>query len=168
MKNIFLCGFMGVGKTYKGKRLARNLQIPFIDLDEEIVKRENMRIPEIFSKYGEGGFRDIETRVLNEVCCENKVSVISTGGGVFTRAENADIMRSHGQICYLNADFELCYRRIHGDQNRPIASEKSKSELKELFNVRHMIYSKNSDFLVDANKSSTHVVEQIKNFVLNK
>ncbi len=161
MNNIFLCGFMGVGKTFKGKKLAISLQTEFIDLDDEIVKANSLTIPRIFEKFGEKGFRDIETEVLTDVCKRYDNAVISTGGGIFTREENAQIMREYGKTFYLHADFNICYNRIKDDKNRPIATEKSEKELHELFNFRHEIYKKNADFIIDANKNHTSVVQEI-------
>ena len=79
-KNISLIGFMGTGKTTIGKILAERIGYKFIDVDEYIVKTEGKPINEIFEKYGEDYFRDLETKAIKKILKEEN-QVISTGGG---------------------------------------------------------------------------------------
>ncbi|MDE7374246.1 MAG: shikimate kinase, partial [Odoribacter sp.] len=77
----FLVGYMACGKTHRGRIMAEELGIRFIDLDTYIVNREFRTIPQIFAEEGEAGFRKLETRYLQEVCELYKDFVLSTGGG---------------------------------------------------------------------------------------
>ena len=81
---IILIGFMGVGKTVIGKKLAKKLNIRWVDIDEEIEKREQKSIENIFEVYGEGYFRILENNLLKELVNQDNI-VISTGGGILKK-----------------------------------------------------------------------------------
>lgn len=164
MENIYLCGFMGCGKTTVGKVLARMLGRKFIDMDDEIVQRAGKTIPEIFSELGEGTFRKYETRLLEEYSSK-KSMVVSTGGGVFTNYKNAEIAGKNGTIIFLDADFDLCYGRVHLDKNRPNAASRSKQELKELYDTRKPLYLKACAHAVNADGSPLEIAKRISELV---
>jgi shikimate kinase len=159
--NIYFCGFMGCGKTTIGQKLALRLDCDYADLDKVIVLKANMSIPDIFKNFGEKYFRDLETDCLNELSKKDS-TIISTGGGAFMKEENINICKASGSIVYLNLSFEDCYTRIKNDSNRPIVMEKTKEELKNLYNMRAMIYKNNCDFEVDAKSSPTKICEKIQ------
>lgn len=154
MRNIYLSGFMGCGKSHIGKRLARTLDMPFIDLDEYIVGLEKMPIPKIFEKKGEQYFRDAETRYIREL----DGCVIATGGGAMLRDETSDFAASRGVRVFINTSFMLCYKRISGDGNRPIVVNNTREQLKELYQTRKPIYQKNCDISVGGNRSAGEIV----------
>ena len=158
MRNIYLCGFMGCGKSYTGKRLATKLNCTFIDLDAYIEEKEGKTIPEIFADDGEAHFRELEAKYIREMP-EN--SVVATGGGAIINPVTAETARSAGTVVFLDADFELCYNRIKGDTHRPLAMKNTKEQLLELFVTRRKIYLEHSDFSVDSNKSGTEILESI-------
>ncbi len=118
---IFLTGFMGAGKTSVGRRLAARLGWPFIDLDDEIEKVAGESVREIFDKVGEGGFREIEARVLAESMRQDPV-VVATGGGTLTFPRNLAAARSAGLVVWLNPEFATLTRRIggKGKTDRPL------------------------------------------------
>jgi shikimate dehydrogenase len=103
IRNIALIGMPGCGKSTVGRILAQAMGRPFADTDERIEEATGKTIPEIFANEGEGAFRRLETRVLDE---EGKKSgrVIATGGGVVTRPENRDLLRQNGLILYLKRE----------------------------------------------------------------
>ncbi|MBQ3865157.1 MAG: AAA family ATPase, partial [Clostridia bacterium] len=103
--NIALIGMPGCGKSTVGRALAKLLDRPFIDLDEELVKQTGKDIPTIFAKEGESGFRARETDVLNEFSKESGL-VLATGGGVVTRPENRDLLRRNSRIIRLTRPLE--------------------------------------------------------------
>ena len=78
MSSVYLCGFMGCGKSHIGRQLAAASGKSFVDLDRVIVEREEMTIPEIFDKFGEPHFRELEAKYIREL---NKGYVVATGGG---------------------------------------------------------------------------------------
>lgn len=164
--NIYLCGFMGCGKTTIGKLLATKLDYSFIDLDEYITNKTGKSIPEIFKKQGEKHFRALEASSLAELTDNNLV--ISTGGGALVSISNAIKAKNHGRIVFINTSFNICYDRVVGDQNRPIAKSKSKSELYELFKKRLPYYITHCDYEVDGNEDPEDIVSDIKKFLQTK
>mgnify|MGYP000389787640 CR=1 FL=1 len=108
---LFLCGFMGCGKTALGKALAKRLELPLVDMDDLIVEREGMTIPEIFDQKGEPYFRKVESKLVEELA--HTPQIVSCGGGVMTNPLNALIVRQcDGVIVYLQQKFAVCYERI--------------------------------------------------------
>ena len=101
MQNIVLVGMPGCGKSTLGKLLAAELGRKFVDLDEEIVKRADRPIPEIFANEGEEGFRRRETEVVTDICRESGL-VIATGGGVVTRERNLPLLSQNGRVVFLD------------------------------------------------------------------
>ncbi|MBR0141942.1 MAG: shikimate kinase [Ruminococcus sp.] len=163
---VFLCGFMGCGKSTVGKLTAKKLGCGFFDTDELIVERENMSIPEIFAQKGEPYFRKVEAEVVKSVC--GKTAVIACGGGAMLNPESAKSAAESGAVVFLDVDFDTCYERICGDSNRPIAAASSKEELLQRFNARHEIYLKHSTIQIKSNGSpveiSDIIVSSVKNY----
>jgi shikimate kinase len=121
---IFLVGFMACGKSTVGPVLAAKLNRAFIDLDDVIKAEAGCTIAELIAWGGEDRFRHIETETLREVA-RSKSAVIAPGGGAITRAENRELMSQLGITVWLDAPFELCWRRIEQDQTvRPLAPNK--------------------------------------------
>lgn len=134
----FLVGYMACGKTRRGKVMAEESGIRFIDLDAYIVDRERRTIPEIFSKEGEQGFRKLETRYLQEVCEFYEDFVLSTGGGTPCFNGNMDYMNSQGKTIFLNTDLEVIVERlIRGKHKRPMVSQLNDGEIRE-FVCKHL------------------------------
>jgi shikimate kinase len=119
--NIVLTGFMGTGKSTIGKHIARRLKWPFVDADEEIVRRAGMPIPQIFAQYGEPHFRQIEREVCRELAARQQ-TVIATGGGMLVDPVNRDVMQANGLVVCLTATMKTLARRLRNDGSRPLAS----------------------------------------------
>ncbi|TXC92429.1 shikimate kinase [Metabacillus litoralis] len=159
MKAIYLTGFMGAGKTTIGEELAKQLQLPVIDTDQQIERNLNKSIREIFEQHGEQYFRNQETRILKELPTTD--TIITTGGGIVINSENRDWMKNNGQVVLLNADLDTIYERVHKDPNRPIASKKNKAELIDLYQSRVEFY-KDCTFIVEtAHKNIDEIVNEI-------
>lgn len=158
MRNIYLCGFMGCGKSHIGKMLAERLGMSLTDLDSYIEKAENMSIPDIFRDKGEPFFRSLEAKYIGEMP-EN--SIVATGGGAIINPFVAETAQNAGTVIFLDADFETCYGRIKGDTHRPLVVNNTKEQLKELFDKRRAIYLENSDFSVKADGKDTDITESI-------
>ncbi|MDE6148922.1 MAG: shikimate kinase [Ruminococcus sp.] len=156
---IYLCGFMGCGKSTVGKQLAKKLGKKYTDLDFYIVKQEGMKIPEIFEKYGEAYFRKSETKGLMEL--SETGGVIATGGGALLSEENGETAKKSGLVIFIDTSFDTCYERIKGDKNRPIAYNSTKEQLKERFDYRRPLYLKNSHYAVSGKGSPLAIVNKI-------
>ena len=142
-----LIGLMGCGKSSIGRRLAKRLEIPLIDLDDYIVAKAGRTIPEIFAEQGEEAFRDMESAALREVL--GKPAVIATGGGAIMREENRALMKEHPPVIWLNAAPEFLADRIDGDSNRPlIAKGETLKKLQKLAEVRYPLYETCADYTV--------------------
>jgi shikimate kinase len=161
MKNIILTGFMGTGKTAVGKELSRLLNMKLIDVDTEIEKSEKMTINEIFIRFGEKRFREIETEIVKKVS-QNKNIIISTGGGVVLKQENIDILKKNGVIVCLTASPETILNRTGNDNNRPLLQvENPLKRIKELINFRKPYYEK-ADIMIDTEgKNPLQIAEEI-------
>lgn len=148
---IFLCGFMGCGKTTVGEILAKQLGLPLIDTDAYIVEQEGRSIPEIFAQEGEPYFRKVEAQAIRTLCTKN--AVIACGGGAMLNPDSAAYARENGAVVLLNESFDTCYARIQGDTNRPIVQRSTKEELHQLFDQRAGIYRAHASHVVDGGVS---------------
>ncbi|MEG2874729.1 MAG: shikimate kinase [Hydrogenoanaerobacterium sp.] len=143
-KNIFLCGFMGCGKTTVGKELALRTFYTFNDTDECAEKLAGKSIKEIFSEDGEAAFRDLEARVLSELVCGSG-QVIATGGGFVLRPSNVRLAKQNGKIIFINTPFELCYKRA-AFTDRPLLQGKTCDEAEVLYKERFLLYRAAADY----------------------
>ncbi len=129
-EKIFLIGFMGSGKTTIGKKLANKLNIPFFDVDEEVVNDEGKDIPAIFESNGENYFRQKEHKKLTQLINENEAFVISTGGGTPCFNNNMELMNANGTTFYLKYTPEFLVSRLkNGIYKRPLLQNINLSEL---------------------------------------
>lgn len=148
LKNIFLIGFMGTGKSTIAKALSEKLGIPQIEMDERIEQEQDMPITEIFAKYGEEHFRDIETDLLRRLQEQDGV-VVSCGGGAVLREVNRDIMKKSGCIVLLTAKPETILERVKDSTNRPILNGNMNVEyIAELMERRRACYEAAADVVV--------------------
>jgi len=161
MKPIYLVGFMGVGKTTVGKKLSKQLNIPFLDTDEMIEQTLNMSIVNIFSTYGEEAFRQVEEETIQSLPKENVI--VSTGGGMMSRKTIREHLKQTGIIIYLHCEFQEILSRLKGDQSRPLFLNKSKEELKKLFEERMSDYKK-AHLIVD---TTHHSAEEVINEIIH-
>ena len=156
---VFLCGFMGCGKSTVGKLAAKKLGCGFCDTDDLIVEDQKMSIPEIFAEKGEPYFREVEANIVKSVC--GKKAVVACGGGAMLNPDIAKAASESGVVVYLDVDFETCYERICNDKNRPIAASSTKEELEERFNTRRVLYLKYSDIQIDCSGSPIETADKI-------
>lgn len=159
---VYLCGFMGCGKSHIGRLLSSQTGRKFIDLDKYIVSMEGISIPEIFDKFGEPHFRALEAKYIRELSGGN---IVATGGGALINDETAKFARESGVSVYINTSFEMCYRRIKGDQNRPLVVNNTPEQLKELYEKRAVIYRRNSTYMVNGNARDTVIAGEIDKLV---
>ena len=129
MRNIFLIGYMGTGKTTIGKQIAQSLGWEFVDMDLFIENRYRKAISTLFAEKGEDFFRKIEHTILQEVA-QFENTVIATGGGTPCFFDNMDRMNQAGITVYLKLPVSELVRRLRTcKQDRPLLKDKNGGEL---------------------------------------
>ena len=167
MKNIFLIGFMGTGKSTIARNMKRKYHMEILEMDETIVEREGMSIPDIFSIKGEMYFRDLETELLKELQ-EKDNMVVSCGGGVVLREQNVESMKKSGYIVLLTASPETILKRVKRDENRPLLKgKKNVKDIQELMEARREKYESAADIQIcvdqtDSRKVCTEIINIIE------
>lgn len=164
---IILIGFMGVGKTVTGKKLAEKLHIRWIDIDAEIEKRELKSIEKIFEIYGEKYFRNLENNLLKELVNQDDV-VISTGAGIIKTEENYNILKNEENVVFLDANVDTIIKNLSLNKNeinkRPLLKNSINlyKTINDLLSERYEKYRNISNFRIDTNdKNIDEVVSQI-------
>lgn len=161
--NIILIGYRGTGKSTIGKILSEKLNRPLVSLDEMIVKKADMSIPEIVEKHGWDYFRDLESQVAAEVSNKDNY-IIDSGGGIVLRDENVINLKKNGICFLLKADIETIISRIQGDANRPALKEgmSFREEQEKVLKERDQKYKAAADIVIDTSLLSVEqAVEKI-------
>lgn len=159
--NIVLCGFMGCGKSTVGKKLARRLDVPFVDMDQYIEAQAGRKISEIFDELGEGAFRDMEHQCARELSSAGG-RVIATGGGALTFARNREALRHNGRIILLNTPLPIIRRRLSGDTTRPLLNRPDREQaMEQLYHSRLPLYREAADIVVPAKGTPGAVCREI-------
>ncbi len=168
--NIVLIGFMGTGKTSCGELLAQRLKWEFVEMDKLIVQKAGMSIPDIFAQNGEPHFRDLETDICRELTTRHHI-IVSAGGGVVTRPENVQILRSFAYLMLLTASKDEIYHRImeEGKEKRPLlAKPDPMGEIEKLLTKREPLYHGAANAKVDTTgKNPRKIVSEILS-IINK
>ncbi|HOO61122.1 MAG TPA: shikimate kinase [Bacillota bacterium] len=167
---IVLTGFMGAGKTEIGRMLAAELRVPFVDLDEEIVRVAGCPIREIFARDGEESFRRMESAVFLEVMKHKERAVVSLGGGAVMREENRKVLAaSNARTVFLRAPIDVLWERIHGDEGRPMlqggddlsSTDAQYRHAEALYLSRIPLYEEIADVTADATRSPEDVLRNV-------
>lgn len=164
--NIVLIGYMGSGKTTIGKEISEKYGYDFLDTDSYIEEKEGMSISDIFEKKGEAYFRDLETKVLEELSYELSHTVLSTGGGMPLREQNAMLLREIGKVYYLEASADTIYERVKQDTKRPLLKvDDPYKRIHEMIDLRDPLYNKAADCVL---KTDNYSVEKICEEIISK
>ena len=165
-KNIFIVGSMGSGKTSIGKILAKNNHLSFLDTDHEIIRRCGYSIPDIFEKFGEEYFRELETEQLKEMC-GMKDHVVSTGGGIILQKQNIELIKDLGIVIFLDISINSQINRVKNRKNRPLINDNNlKDNLLSLKKIRDPIYKKISNYIIDVSeKERSQIVTEIQEII---
>ncbi|MBL4918863.1 shikimate kinase [Szabonella alba] len=148
-KSVVMVGMMGAGKTAVGTALARLLDVPFLDSDEEIVRAANRSIAEIFERDGEPFFRLKETQVVGRLL-DGPPCILSTGGGAFMSAANREMITAKGVSVWIRADLDLLWQRVRHKTTRPLLRTPNPREsLRAIYEARVPVYAL-ADLAVDA------------------
>lgn len=154
--NYVLIGYMGAGKTTVGKALAKQTGKKFIDTDSMIVKQMDLSINDIFSKYGEEYFRDLETKLLENLCQSAHDCVVSCGGGLPLREENRAYLKRLGKVIYLNVNETDIIRRLKNDTTRPLLKgpkDEVKQRIHDMLEKRDPLYREAADVIIKSGKN---------------
>ena len=131
MTRIILIGYMGAGKTTIGRALAKELNLPFYDLDWYIENRRHKSVSQLFKELGEDQFRQIEHNMLHELA-EFEDVIISCGGGTPCFFDNIDYMNRQGQVVYMKCGPEVLRQHLlMGKNRRPLLEGKTEEELND-------------------------------------
>jgi shikimate kinase len=152
---IYLIGFMGSGKSTIGRMLAEEIGWRFADLDDDIEAQQHKSIAEIFEASGEKEFRRIEheamVRRVRSVR-HGTATVLSLGGGAFTRQENVQLLTENGVTIWIDTAFAVVKNRVAGCQFRPLAKDPVKFE--ELYYARRVFYEK-AEFKIELSEDNS-------------
>jgi XRE family aerobic/anaerobic benzoate catabolism transcriptional regulator len=156
---VALLGLRGAGKTTIGKRLARRMRVPFVELDRRIEEAANMNLGELFSLHGEAYYRRLERDALEAVLDERKSMVLAAGGGIVTASETYALLRRSSTTVWLRATPEDHWNRVlrQGDR-RPMADHpQAMADLRGLLAARESLYAA-ADHVVDTSSRSVERV----------
>jgi len=141
MTHIFLYGPPGTGKSTVGKILARNLKLPFIDLDRVIETKVGVSIPQIMQQRGEPAFRELESAALRSILDE-KESVIALGGGALLNVENHEFAQEAGKVVLLMAELDTLFERLNeSPKDRPLLVGDLRTQLSSMLARRSDHYN---------------------------
>jgi len=149
-RSIVLIGMPGCGKSALGRRLAPRLELPFVDVDEEIERAAGKSIKEIFADHGEAYFRDGERRVIARLLASGQ-QVMATGGGALLSEETRANIRRSGISVWVKADQALLVRRVTKRSTRPLFEGRdAEAVVRDLMEARYPIYAAVADIVVES------------------
>ena len=159
-QNIFLIGPMGAGKTAVGRHVARLLDYPFYDADQEIEQRTGADVPLIFEREGEAGFRRREREVKADLVRYERI-VLATGGGAILDENTRRDLAEHGWVVYLEASVAQQAERAARTRPRPLLHDTDPLlRLEQLLRVRTPLYRPTADLTISTNHRRVAAVAQ--------
>ena len=163
-KNIVLVGPMGSGKTTVGRRLAHELNQDFFDTDHEIIDKTGVTIDHIFDIEGEEGFRERESKILENLCQMSNI-ILATGGGIVILPRNRKILKNSGLVVYLSSSVNQLLKRNAKSKTRPLLENSTdrKKTITELVEARDIYYREVASVVIDTTgKKLQEVIKIIK------
>ncbi len=167
MKRIALIGLRGAGKSTLGSRLAKELEVPFIELDREVEREAGTSLSEIFLLYGQAGYRRYERRCLENVVKNNERAVIATGGSIVSEPGTYDLLLSTCRTVWLKAQPEEHMARVvaQGDTRPMTGNREAMQDLHRILRGRNALYGR-ADVTIDtAQKSIEKSLHQLRKAV---
>lgn len=158
VRNIFLIGPMGAGKSTIGRALAKEMKLAFFDSDEVIEERAGASVAWIYDIEGEEGFRRREQKVIEELTQKHNI-VLATGGGVVMTPENRNALAARGTVIYLKTSLQQQYERTKRDTKRPqLQTDDLESRLESLREEREPFYEELADISFETDKLTVKAV----------
>lgn len=158
VRNIFLVGPMGAGKSTIGRALAKELKLEFFDTDEVIEQRAGANVAWIFDIEGEEGFQKREQKVIEELTQKSNI-VLATGGGVVMTPENRNALAGRGTVIYLKTSLHQQYERTKRDTKRPLLqTDDLEQRLVDLRDEREPFYEELADVSFETDKLTVKAV----------
>ena len=148
-QRIALIGLRGAGKTTLGSMLAKEFHTPFIELDQEIEQETGLPLSEIFTLYGQAGYRRIERRSLEQVLASHDRVVIAVGGGIVSDEDTYDLLLTHCHTVWVKAQPEEHMARViaQGDVRPMAGNTEAMNDLKRILAAREPLYRKANTIL---------------------
>lgn len=161
MKNIFLIGPMGAGKSTIGRFLANELKLQFYDTDQEMIERTGADLAWIFDIEGEIGFQKREEQIVDELTQKNGI-VLATGGSVVLSPQNRAALMARGSVIYLKTSLDQQVERTRRDSKRPLLKTpiSLRSRLEELGGQLEPYYQELADMVFITDGLSVRAVAQ--------
>lgn len=155
MNNLYLIGSRGTGKTTLAPMLAQQLAWSLIEMDDHIAAAAGQSISEIFATFGEAAFRELESRMLQQVAASRQ-QVVSTGGGIVVRPENRELLRATGLVVWLTASVSVMHQRLSqaGTVRPPLTNLSQLEEIEQVARVRTPFYQACAHFTVDTSEQN--------------
>ncbi|HCN70632.1 MAG TPA: transcriptional regulator [Pusillimonas sp.] len=125
---IALVGLRGAGKSSAGPLLARALEMPFVELNTLVAERAGMALSEVFSIYGQAGFRRLERDCLEQVIAHYPQVIIATGGGIVAEPATYELLLHSFLVCWLHATPEVHFQRVMKQHDARIATPALRDE----------------------------------------
>ncbi len=161
-KNIVLIGLMGSGKSVLGRKLSKSLKYKFYDSDKSIEKFTGTSIIDIFEKFGENYFREVEEKIVIQLLAKQK-SVISLGGGSILSPIIRKTITEKSMSIYLKVDIDILVERLSKSYKRPLLKGANiKNKLSKLYEERKIFYNK-SNIIIENNDNVGDVINLLKN-----
>ncbi len=158
-KPVVLIGLMGAGKSTVGKKLAKAMDLPFVDSDHAIEESAGCSISDMFAIHGEPMFRDLEHRVISRLL-SGELLVLATGGGAWMQPAVRAVIEANATTVWLKADIEVLLERVSKRSHRPILEQGDKRAiLTRLMEERYPVYA-TADITIDSNRGSQEAVVQ--------
>lgn len=164
-QTVVLVGLMGCGKSSIGKRLAKQLHVPFVDTDHAIEAAAGCSITDIFKHKGEAYFRELELKTISDLL-DQPPCIMATGGGAYIQAPIRKKIHEKAMAIWLKANFDVLLERVSRKKTRPLLEQGDKAEiLRKLMDERTPIYEQ-AEIVVESSTGPHHLaVNQILNAI---